>query len=173
MWHLSTLLITWVLNLRPADMLCAVRVHYLQCCVIQKMTALWGTAPRSLVEYDRHFRDASCLHHNGYSHSPPWEPETSPCVTLFGEKLSPDMRKHVLLICRYLAASIAVSNCSAEWRTSRQELRRVLLMNTWRDSWESQQQKLNPTLKDYSSKSSAKYLTNDWFCQRKLLWTCL
>jgi hypothetical protein len=28
-----------------------------------KMTALWDTAPCSLVEVDRRFRDAYCLHH--------------------------------------------------------------------------------------------------------------
>jgi hypothetical protein len=28
-------------------------------------TAFWDTAPCSLVEVDRRFRDAYCLHHNG------------------------------------------------------------------------------------------------------------
>jgi hypothetical protein len=46
---------------------------------------------------------------------------------------------------------------------SNQELGRVPLMNTWRDACESQQQKLNLILKDYSSKISVKYFTHDWF----------
>jgi hypothetical protein len=30
-----------------------------------KMTAFWDIAPCSLVEVDRHFRGAYCLHHQG------------------------------------------------------------------------------------------------------------
>jgi hypothetical protein len=30
-----------------------------------KVTAFWDTAPRSLVEVYRRFRDAYCLHHQG------------------------------------------------------------------------------------------------------------
>jgi len=33
--------------------------------VSMKMTAFWDIAPRSLVEVDRRFRDAQCLHHQG------------------------------------------------------------------------------------------------------------
>jgi hypothetical protein len=66
-------------------------------------------------------------------------------------------RKYVLLV--ELVQNIAVSNCWANWRTLSQEPGRVLLMNTWRDAWESKQQKLNLTLKDYSSKRSIKWHT--------------
>jgi hypothetical protein len=44
---------------------------------------------------------------------------------------------------------------------SNQEVGQVLLMKTWRDGCESQQQKLNLILEDYSGKSNVKYHTDD------------
>jgi hypothetical protein len=43
----------------------------------------------------------------------------------------------------------------------------VSLLNTWRDTCASQQQKLYLILKDYTTKKSFKCLTEDQFCQKK------
>lgn len=45
-----------------------------------------------------------------------------------------------------------------------QELEHILLINTCKGAYESQQHKLNLILKYYSSESSVTQLTSDWLC---------
>jgi hypothetical protein len=63
-----------------------------------------------------------------------------------------------------LSVTVTVNNCSALRRMFDQKLGHALAMNAWRDGWEWQQQKVNLILKDYSSKSSVKCVTNGWVC---------
>jgi hypothetical protein len=55
---------------------------------------------------------------------------------------------------------LAVNNCSALQSASNQELGRVLLMNTWNDACESQQD-IKPGIERLHKQSGVKYLTND------------
>jgi hypothetical protein len=71
------------------------------------------------------------------------------------------MRKHALLI-----SSVFGSNCHCEqlfdlMKNVKSGIRARLTAEHLEDACESQYQKLNLKLKDYSSKSSVKYLTND------------
>jgi hypothetical protein len=88
-------------------------------------------------------------------------------VTLYNEKYLPDITKHILLMSPVSGSIFTGRNCSAQWKTLNQELSYWWTLEGKHGN--HKKQKLNIILKGCTTRRSAKYITNDWFCKRNLI----